>query len=121
MLSTPPESAISELRITVVLVRASDDDSALRGATSHHTATRLRGNVTRDAADRCFGLLLDTCFRLGRAVPVAEEEATVLDALLEFIVAVADVGALLERLERAVVKVALDILEQLLDMSGDAL
>ena len=42
---------------------------------------------------------------------MAEEEATILDALLELIVTVADVGALLEGLERAVVEVALNILE----------
>ena len=71
------------------LVAAGYDDAVLGRLAAHHVHALGLLEVKRHAADSGLRFLLDLGLGLGRSVPVAKEEASVLDTLLELLVVVA--------------------------------
>ena len=80
-----------------------------RGLSGNHTLAWGLVAEERDAADGGLGLCLDLLLRLGRTIPVGEDEATLLDLLLELLVAVYRDRMLLSIVERLLVDIGLDV------------
>lgn len=102
------------------LVASGDDNATLGGFSADHVDTRRLFISERNAADGGLSLFLDFCFGLGRAVPVAEEEAAVLDFLLELLVVVALIYALVAVFACFLEDVVLDVFKQLFYIFNDA-
>ena len=90
----------------VCLITAGDDDAGLRGLAADHIDTGSLFDAEGHATDGGLCLFLDLCLGLGCAVPVAEEEAAVLDLLLELLVFVSLVDT--------VIAIGLGLLEDIL-------
>ena len=75
----------------------------------------LFGSIQRDAADGSLGLFLDLLFGLGGTVPMCQDEATLLDLLLELVPSVDLESHLLAMTQGLGVDVLLDFFEQVLD------
>ena len=80
------------------LIIAGYDDACYRRLAANHVDTRLLTIAVRYATDSGLGVLFDFSFGLGSAVPWAEEEATVLNTLLEFVIVVTFVDVLVAEL-----------------------
>ena len=96
------------------LVRTSDNHAAFRWLTSNHVHTRSLLNSEWHASYCGLSLLLDSCLSLGSTVPVAQEESTILNLLLELLVVLALVDVSITIVLSLLEDVLLDVLKQLL-------
>ena len=92
------------------------DDLVLCRLSANHIGAGDIGlvDIQRNATDGSLSVLLDLRLGLGSAVPRTEEEATVVDALLEFIVVVALVGVLLAEFAGFLEDILLYVVEEIL-------
>ena len=99
-----------------LLVCPSNQYTMLGRFSAHHIHTFRLLEHEWNAANGCLRVLLDFSLGFFGAVPVAEEEAAFLDALLEFIVVVAlvDVGIAIG--DGFLLDVLLNVVEQVLDV-----
>ena len=71
------------------LVASRNQHTALSRLARYHIHTRCLLESEWHTTDCCLCFFLDLCLGLGSTVPVAEEEATILNLLLELLVVVA--------------------------------
>ena len=95
------------------LIIAGYDDACYRRLAANHVDTRLLTIAVRNATDSGLGVLFDFSFGLGSAVPWAEEEATVLNTLLEFVIVVTFVDVFVAELASLFKDVFLNIIEKI--------
>src|SRR5258706_2810294 len=77
-------------------------------------------SIERNAADRRFGFVLDLFLSFGGAVPVGEDEAALLDLLLELIPRIDSKSIFLAKAQGFLVDIRLDLIEKGDDPFDDA-
>ena len=102
------------------LVSSRKEDTTSGGLACHHTLTRCRIAIERDATDGCLRLVLDLLLCLRRAIPMRHDEYSLLDLLLELLVGIHidDIG--LAMVVCLLEDVRLDLLQQVLYILLDA-
>ena len=108
------------LSFYALLIAASYDDALCSGLARYHIHARCLFEHERHAAYCCLCVLLDLGLSLGCAVPMAEEESAILDALLELLVVVALVDVGITIVESLLEYVVLNVVEQFLNIFGNS-
>ena len=108
----------------MISIRASEEDAACTGLASYHIDTGLKiGRILwneRYATDGSLGLGLDVLFGFGGAIPMAEQEAALLDLLLELLPGIDTTNEAIAHLASLLEDVVLDLIEELDNVIDDA-
>src|SRR5690554_7717693 len=104
------------------LLRAGKEHPPVGSPSAYHTLTGLFGCIHGNTTNGRLGFVFNALLRFGCAIPVTKEKATLLiEQTLEFLVIVHLSGIGRSKIERLLVNIILNVVEQLLYLGLDAL